>query len=164
MVGAADGWSQDSAWRTLTGRCDASATATSVHDFEVVADRRGHAVRNPAIEPQANSPAGLLLNGPFVTLLTWGILVLELVLFMGLVVPKSQRKWLLIAGVSMHAGIMVLHGSVSFGLVMFAALILYLRPFEEVFSVARPLLSSFGLANYLRRIPPRPARAELADS
>jgi antimicrobial peptide system SdpB family protein len=73
----------------------------------------------------------LLLNGPFVALLTWSVLVLEISLFMGLIAPKPTRKWLLVAGVLLHSGIIVLHGLVSFGLTMFGALILLLRPFEQ---------------------------------
>jgi len=56
------------------------------------------------------------------------------------------------------------HGLVSFGLAMFAALILYLRLFEEVFSLAGPRLPRLGLANPLRRIAHSSGRQELANS
>jgi hypothetical protein len=41
---------------------------------------------------------------------------------------------LLASGLLLHGGIMLIHGLVSFGLVMFAALILFLRPVERPFA------------------------------
>jgi antimicrobial peptide system SdpB family protein len=79
----------------------------------------------------------LLLCSAFVTLLTWSVLVLELLLFLGLVMPKPRRNALLIAGIALHAGIMVVHGLISFGLTMVGALVLYLRPFEQPFPRVR---------------------------
>jgi antimicrobial peptide system SdpB family protein len=60
--------------------------------------------------------------------ITWGTLVLEYVLSAALFMPRRSRRPLLVAGLVFHGGIMVVHGLVSFGLAMFAALILYLRP------------------------------------
>jgi antimicrobial peptide system SdpB family protein len=79
----------------------------------------------------------LLLNGSFVSVLTWSIVVLEFFLAAGLLAPKSTRKWLLAAGISLHLGIIVIHGLVSFGTTMVAALILFLRPTEVTFRFSR---------------------------
>ena len=75
----------------------------------------------------------VLRNGIGVSLLTWSVIVLEFFLCMGLVIAKPRRKWLLVLGISLHAGIIVVHGLVSFGLTMTAALILFLRPMEQDF-------------------------------
>lgn len=75
----------------------------------------------------------LLTNPITVSLLTWGALLLEVFLFTGLVIEKRYRRWLLILGITFHAGIALIHGLISFGLAMWAALILYLRPFEDEF-------------------------------
>jgi antimicrobial peptide system SdpB family protein len=75
-----------------------------------------------------------LLSSSFVVLLTWGTLVLEIILFMALFAPKRWWKALLISGIIFHAGIAVTMGLVTFGLAMFAGLILYLRPADEEFS------------------------------
>jgi|SRR6266478_4898997 len=69
-----------------------------------------------------------------VSALTWGAMLLEVTLFMGLVVAKPYRKYLLVAGLLFHTGIALVHGLVSFGLAMFGALILYLRPTELEFA------------------------------
>ncbi len=75
----------------------------------------------PAIE-------GLLRGGTFGALLTWGVLALEFMLAAALISSTRWRRPLLVGGLLLHAGIIVLHGLVSFGLVMFAALILFLHP------------------------------------
>jgi antimicrobial peptide system SdpB family protein len=78
----------------------------------------------------------LLLNGVSLSLLTWSIIVLELALCAGLVVAKKHRPMLLVLGIGLHAGIILLHGLVSFGLTMMAALVLFLRPTERRFAWA----------------------------
>jgi antimicrobial peptide system SdpB family protein len=77
----------------------------------------------PAIEP-------LLLNGTIGALLTWGVLLLEFMLAAGLIAAKAWRRPLLVGGLMLHAGIILIHGLVSFGVVMFAALILFLYPLD----------------------------------
>jgi antimicrobial peptide system SdpB family protein len=92
----------------------------------------------------------LLLNSAFVAFLTWSVLALETLLFMGLVAPKSWRKWLLVGGLTLHAGIIVIHGLWSFGLTMFGALVLFLRPFEEDFGLSRVLEDAGARLRHLR--------------
>lgn len=78
-------------------------------------------------------PLGMpLLTHPLsVTALTWGTLVLETVLFTALVMSKKHRKWLLPAAIAFHAGIVLVHGLVSFAMAMWAGLTLFLRPVDE---------------------------------
>jgi antimicrobial peptide system SdpB family protein len=75
----------------------------------------------------------LLLNGASVTAMSWAIIALELALAAGLVVPRSRWRGLLVLGVSLHLGILVVHGLVSFVLAMIGGLVLYLRPVERPF-------------------------------
>lgn len=77
----------------------------------------------------------LVLNGTCVALMTWGVLVVELLLAAGLLADKRWWRALLISGIALHAGILVLHGLVSFAVTMWGALILFLRPIDEAFSV-----------------------------
>jgi antimicrobial peptide system SdpB family protein len=93
-------------------------------------------------DPQFGAPHWLrpllmpLLTHATVAVLTYAVLLLEVLLFLGLVMEKRFRGWLLIAGIGLHAGIWLVHGLPSFSLDMFAALILYLRPFERPFDLA----------------------------
>jgi antimicrobial peptide system SdpB family protein len=72
-----------------------------------------------------------VLSGPGVGLLTWGVVILELVLAMALVMPKSAWKALLPVGMLFHIAIALTMGLTSFGFAMFAALLLYLGPVEQ---------------------------------
>jgi antimicrobial peptide system SdpB family protein len=74
-----------------------------------------------------------LFKTQFVTVITWSAIGLELFLFMALVMPKAAWKYLLRAGIAFHVAIAVMMGLISFSTAMIAALILYLRPFEEEF-------------------------------
>lgn len=78
-----------------------------------------------------------ILTTRLVVIFTWGTLLLETLLFMGLVMPKRYWKPLLIAGIVFHAGIALTMGLISFGLAMTCALILYLRPFEAEFDFSK---------------------------
>jgi antimicrobial peptide system SdpB family protein len=73
----------------------------------------------------------VLSAGPVVAALTWGTIALEFALAVGLFLPKRRWKPLLVGGLTLHAGIAVLMGLSSFALAMFAALILFLRPWEH---------------------------------
>jgi uncharacterized membrane protein len=55
---------------------------------------------------------------------------------MALVMPKKRWHILLILGIVFHLSIAITMGLISFGITMIAALILYLRPFENEFSFA----------------------------
>lgn len=73
----------------------------------------------------------LLEHGTAVTLLTWSVLVLEYMLSAALVMTRRRRSMLLPFGIALHAGIILIHGLVSFGSIMIAALILFLHPADR---------------------------------
>ena len=76
----------------------------------------------------------LLTSASTVALLTWGVVVVEFFLSMGLLATRPARRVLLWLGLSLHLGIMLFMGLVSFALIMCGALILYLRPYDEPFA------------------------------
>lgn len=78
----------------------------------------------------------VITNGFGVTAITWGVILLELLLFLGLTLRRTWWKYLLVAGLSLHVGIAIVHGLWSFSLAMFGALILFLRPHDQPFSVS----------------------------
>lgn len=89
--------------------------------------------------------SGLLTSGVVVALLTWGVMVLELLLAAALVMSPERRRRLLVAGIAFHVGIAAIQGLVSFGMAMAGALILYLRPVDVPFRRPRwldPVLAS----------------------
>lgn len=75
----------------------------------------------PIITPLLVSPWG-------VCFITWGVIVFEILLFLGLTLHSKWRSTLLILGIAFHFGIVLIHGLVSFFFAMSAALLLYLRP------------------------------------
>lgn len=92
-----------------------------------------------------------------VVLITWGTIVLELCLMCGLFMAKKHRKWLLLAGLSLHGAIAVFQGLVSFFFSMAAVLILYLRPFDYTFDFTR-VISVARCAVDLAKPKPRPSQ------
>jgi antimicrobial peptide system SdpB family protein len=89
-----------------------------------------------------------VLHSPFVVVITWLTLILEILLFMALVMPRPALKYCLIAGIIFHLAIALAMGLISFSIAMVAALVLYLRPFDQdfAFSFARKLFRSRRLA------------------
>lgn len=86
-----------------------------------------------------------LVTSQAVALITWGSLLLEFVLFLGLMMPKERWRPLLLAGLAFHGVIALTMGLISFGLAMGAALVLYLRPAEREFALRLPRLASSRL-------------------
>lgn len=72
----------------------------------------------------------LLKNPYLVTGMTWGTLLLEILLFMGIAISKSEpkRKYLLCLGIGFHFLIGLFFGLWTFFITMTGALILYLGP------------------------------------
>ena len=101
---------------------------------------------------------GILANGTAVVALTWGSILVEILLFLGLVAPQRLRLWLFGVGVGFHLLIGIFMGLWSFSLAMTAALILYLWPTDgsggRVFSSATDWDTALrvGLARSRRRI------------
>lgn len=77
--------------------------------------------------------APLLTIGPIVAALTWGAITLELFLFAGLLMDRRYRRVFLVLGILFHVTIALVHGLISFGCAMSAALVLYLRPLDQPF-------------------------------
>jgi antimicrobial peptide system SdpB family protein len=72
---------------------------------------------------------GSLISLPWISfVLTWGALIIEFLLFAGILASTRVKKILLILGVFFHICIWIVHGLFSFSLVMIAGLILYLGP------------------------------------
>lgn len=78
-----------------------------------------------------------IFTSRFVVAFTWGTLLLEIFLSMGIFMQKKYWRPLLIAGILFHLGIALMMGLISFGCSMIAALILYLHPFDEEFNFCK---------------------------
>jgi antimicrobial peptide system SdpB family protein len=74
-----------------------------------------------AVEP-------IIFNGAILFVITWGVIILEFILFAGLFMGAQHKKWLLPLGLAFHFCIFIIHGLASFFITMAACLILYLRP------------------------------------
>lgn len=78
----------------------------------------------PLLEPFILSPV-------IVTFSTWGVILVELLLFCALFMPKIWWRTFLKIGIALHLGIALIHGLISFSIAMIAALILYLYPMSS---------------------------------
>lgn len=76
-----------------------------------------------------------ILTSPLVAIVTWGTTILELLLFLGLFAKDQWKKPLLIGGFVLHGCIAVMLGLISFSIIMFGALIIYLRPLDKEFKL-----------------------------
>jgi antimicrobial peptide system SdpB family protein len=83
----------------------------------------------PLLLPVLVSPWGVVL-------FTWGAMLLEVVLFTGLVADRRWWPMLLWLGLAFHFGILIIHGLMSFFFAMAGALILYLRPRDRPFALS----------------------------
>jgi antimicrobial peptide system SdpB family protein len=99
--------------------------------------------------------------GPTVAALTWGTVALEFALAMGLFLSKRRWTPLLVSGLMLHGGIAVVMGLWSFSLAMFAALILYLRPWERSFALPPSLTVQSGRLWPRRAVTPATVDANL---
>lgn len=105
----------------------------------------------PVLEPVLTTPLTLAL-------LTWGTLVLELLLAVGLLLPERARQRVLLAGIAFHSAIAITMGLVSFGLAMFGALILYLRPVDQPLHL--PNIAGVARRAFASLVPARAAQSE----
>lgn len=121
----------------------------SVGKFKVSEWVDGTALYYWLLDPIIGAPEWLanwllpVLSHPVVALLTWSVLVLEFWLALGLVLGRGSRRVLLPFGICFHLGIAIFHGLISFVIIMFGALVLLLRPFDEPFHPAWPRTWAF---------------------
>lgn len=120
-------------------------------------------------DPGFGAPAWLqpliipaLTNSVTVTALTWGVILFEIGLAAALVMDRRWWPPLLKLGLLFHFGIILVHGIVTFAIVMWAALILYLRPFEDGFRFALPQ-SVQRYAAFLKVLPSYPRRSRSVE-
>jgi len=100
----------------------------------------------------------LMRQPAFLATITWGPILIELFLFMGIIASRPARRVLLVLGIGLHLGILFLMGLVTFSIVMFGALVLYLRPVDEPFHL--PVARIRGLLDGSFRRPSRPSATE----
>ena len=81
----------------------------------------------------------ILVDPVGVTLMTWGAMAIEALLFMGLLMERRFRPHLLVTGILFHAGIAAIHGLPTFGMIMIAGLVLYLVPTDRALTVRGPV-------------------------
>jgi antimicrobial peptide system SdpB family protein len=79
----------------------------------------------------------LLQNAWTVAALTWAAVLLEFVLALGLFASPRQRRWLLVAGLSLHGTIALIMGLVTFAFAMAGGLVIYLCRPEQTFHLPR---------------------------
>jgi antimicrobial peptide system SdpB family protein len=95
-----------------------------------------------------------LSNHWVITVATWSVLVLEVMLFMAILMPRNWKIAGIVVGTVFHLGIVAVFGLTSFFFSMAAALLVYLHPLGEslVFpALARRLRST--IAGLLRSEP-----------
>lgn len=69
--------------------------------------------------------------------LTWGVILLEVLLFAGLFMDRRWWPGLLLAGLAFHSAIWIVHGLGSFFFAMAGGLVLYLRPIDEPYRMGK---------------------------
>jgi antimicrobial peptide system SdpB family protein len=89
------------------------------------------------LTPPLRAAFGWTLSNAFtVTLMTWGVIAFEFVLFGALFMrDRRPRQVLLALGIAFHFGIILVHGLPSFAIVMWGGLILLLRHEHETFDL-----------------------------
>ncbi len=73
----------------------------------------------------------LLSNSIIITMVTWGSILLELLLFTGLFMEKKYRKYLFVLGICFHFSILLYFGLVSFFISISGGLVMYLCSMDE---------------------------------
>ena len=118
------------------GKCSVEEWANGTAVYYWFTDEQFGAA--PGIRPFID----MLIESPvMVSFLTWGVILLEFLLFLGLVAGKKYKSVLLIIGIIFHVLIALVQGLFSFGLTMIGALILLLRPIDKTFGFKRKLTS-----------------------
>lgn len=92
-----------------------------------------HRYLAPIIDP-------IIRNNFGVSLLTWGVLLLEVLLFCAIFMQRSTQRYFLRLAIGFHFAILVVHGLLSFFCSISGALILYLWPVDRPFVFSRSWL------------------------
>ena len=77
-----------------------------------------------------------IIESPAVAIITWSVLILEVLLSMALIAPPNLRKILLPAAIVFHFLIFIFHGLFTFFFYMTALLIMYLRSLDYPFKIS----------------------------
>lgn len=88
-----------------------------------------------------------IVESPFVVLITWLTLLVQMVLVFTLVLPKKYWKIILIVAVLMHEIFALFLGLITFSLTMLGALIIYLVPITDHISLKNIKLYKRGNLN-----------------
>jgi antimicrobial peptide system SdpB family protein len=81
-------------------------------------------------------PINLFLSSnTAMTFTTWGVMILELLLFAALFMKQEYKNRLFVAAVFFHFLIFIIHGLPTFGLAMTGGLILYLLPLNNTIKI-----------------------------
>ncbi|WP_052441276.1 sporulation-delaying protein SdpB family protein [Streptacidiphilus anmyonensis] len=121
------------AWWAIRCQIAVIYFTASISKLTTAGWRSGQAMFTVLVDPFYGLPSGLrqpleplLTSDPAVRLLTWGVLVVELLIAVGALLPRRVRRTAFCLTVLLHGGIMVAMGLVSFGLVMIALVLLLL--------------------------------------
>lgn len=80
---------------------------------------------------------GLFTNSVTITLITWGVIVLEVLLFTAFFRSEADRRVFFYLGVFFHFLIFLVHGLFTFWIAMTAGLVIYLLPNDKFISLPR---------------------------
>jgi antimicrobial peptide system SdpB family protein len=74
---------------------------------------------------------GLFTNSITITLITWGVIVLEILLFTAFFRSEADKRMFFFLGIFFHFLIFIVHGLFTFWIAMTAGLIIYLLPSDQ---------------------------------
>ncbi|SMO70028.1 sporulation-delaying protein SdpB family protein [Melghirimyces algeriensis] len=86
-----------------------------------------------------------IVTSPLVILPTWGTLIIQLVLFGAFFTPKKYWSPLFVIAITMHEIFALMLGLISFSMIMFGILILYLVPIDKKLELDNILFRKYNL-------------------
>ena len=95
---------------------------------------------NPVLVPMIQNPFSVVI-------LTWMVMVFETFLFAAFFINRKYHKYILIAGISFHFGILLIHGLVSFFFAITGGLLIYLGPTHQGFNFSNVKMNLFVWKN-----------------
>ena len=99
----------------------------------------------------------LLSNSIIIVTLTWGVMIFEGLLFLGICINRKYWSYLLAGGLLFHLLIVFVHGLPTFFLSMASALVFYLRPPDKLFSFPARIRQFIDLKRSIRPLMPKRA-------